>query len=391
MNKQTKAPAKAAASKAPISANFKFERAAAAMESASGSPRPRADRRAPPPSKSSDADVLSGANAFFGLLDTVHAMEEADWKPFESAEAPVEDPCNYATISEAIKNDLVRNLFSGTSASREGYLRAMTAILVPHASSNEPAAERAEAAILTTARSFSAQQIHLMKRSTQAASVTASAVRDDLKANAPATDYLGHSCQTTEAFTLFEESVENARQTARKDRRAVARGIGVALNDISRRIEHQTYAGEAVLKLLPNDGSTDEARAVLMLAEPYGLMLSNKFFELAGLALVALELGGLLDIKHLESPRAEQALDLEDAGHRLQGFAALVGWIERARALTDELKAAARNNPKLHDLLSSHGLAYGDAYWDDDESNGLRRLMTEMWTAADAIRKVGRP
>lgn len=81
--------------------------------------------------------------------------------------------------------------------------------------------------------------------------------------------------------------------------------------------------------------------------------------------------------------------DFENEGFRLQGFVALAEWIERARELTEKIEFSASHDPEFRALLKSHDLSYFDACWEEEESNGLRRLMSEIRSSAIAMQEAG--
>lgn len=108
-----------------------------------------------------------------------------------------------------------------------------------------------------------------------------------------AKDYLGHPCQVTIARQHFDEMVDQARRNAGSDGRAISRRIGRLLNDIDAKLSHLAETPDVVLELLPSDTDSDPARAVLAMAKPYGVDICNQFAELAGYALLALDVGGV--------------------------------------------------------------------------------------------------
>lgn len=111
----------------------------------------------------------------------------------------------------------------------------------------------------------------------------------------PAVDYLGHPCKIAAARIRFDEQLNEARKCANKDHRSIARLIGISINEIEDRMMQAGNGIEAALQALPNNEETDGARAILTMLQPYDIATSNKFGQLAGLVLVALEMGGLID------------------------------------------------------------------------------------------------
>lgn len=114
-------------------------------------------------------------------------------------------------------------------------------------------------------------------------------------------DYLGHPCQTTEAFEIFSDQVEAADKTAERDQRAVTRDIGRALLDLRSRIDHLGNLLTACKGLAPNDTDSDPLVAVLEAGEQYGIDCSNRYGDLAGLVLKSLELGHLFERRSSEA------------------------------------------------------------------------------------------
>ena len=108
-------------------------------------------------------------------------------------------------------------------------------------------------------------------------------------------DYLGHPCRIAEAFDRFSEPVKEARK---RDQRDVVRNIGIGLNELIERDEHTRNALELSLDLLPNSTDEDKVRALLTMAVAYDLKTADTLYRLAGLVLVALEQGKLLEAPH---------------------------------------------------------------------------------------------
>lgn len=113
-------------------------------------------------------------------------------------------------------------------------------------------------------------------------------------------DYLGHSCKTTEAFEVFSEFVRTAKRDCNGDRRAVARSVGRALLDFKTRIETLNDLMKACKQILPEDDSETLA-AVLEAGSAYSLECCNRYVDLAGLVLTALEVGGLFKPQQVDA------------------------------------------------------------------------------------------
>lgn len=108
-----------------------------------------------------------------------------------------------------------------------------------------------------------------------------------------ATNYLGLRCEVTAAFERFDYEVEQARGNTKGVPKEVARQIGMTLADLYDRIDHLTNSLEAVHQTLPKNTGNDPAVAVLMMGKSYGIDCCNRFGELIGLVLLALEQAGL--------------------------------------------------------------------------------------------------
>jgi hypothetical protein len=72
---------------------------------------------------------------------------------------------------------------------------------------------------------------------------------------------------------------------------------------------------------------------------------------------------------------SERAFDFEHIGHRVDGLLHLAQWVERARGLTSEIKAAVHRDPALRARLQDKGIPYGDCWWEDEEQNGYLELL----------------
>ena len=108
-------------------------------------------------------------------------------------------------------------------------------------------------------------------------------------------DYLGHPCQIAEAFDRFEESVENARKL---EPRALVRQIGIQLNALNDRNEHSSNALRLARDSLNNSDDAEKVQSLLALAVPFDVESCIRLQSLAGLVLVALEHGNLLEARH---------------------------------------------------------------------------------------------
>ena len=107
-------------------------------------------------------------------------------------------------------------------------------------------------------------------------------------------DYLGHPCQIAQAFDDFDDAVDEARAIAAGDRRELARKIGKALNQINKRLDCHHGALRMVGESLVDMADADGPSGVIAMADAYSLETCNKFYDLAGLVLVALEQGQLV-------------------------------------------------------------------------------------------------
>jgi hypothetical protein len=104
-----------------------------------------------------------------------------------------------------------------------------------------------------------------------------------------AVDYLGHPCDLTRARGQFAGPLEEARVLAEREPREIARQLGRQLLDLNERLSCQHEVANALLRC----DLEDEARAIVTMASPYSCETSNRLYQLAGLALFALEqLGG---------------------------------------------------------------------------------------------------
>ncbi|WP_343625400.1 hypothetical protein [Roseateles puraquae] len=81
--------------------------------------------------------------------------------------------------------------------------------------------------------------------------------------------------------------------------------------------------------------------------------------------------------------------DFEDAGERIKNLLSLAMFVERARHLTVELEAAADMNVGLQKMLKDRGIPYGDAYFQLDESLGLRALLRHAHELANEAKESG--
>jgi hypothetical protein len=111
-------------------------------------------------------------------------------------------------------------------------------------------------------------------------------------------DYLGHPCLVARAFENFTDAVDAAREDAAKEPREIARNIGKALNRINERLGHQQGALRLLGDRLANQADADGESGVIAMASQYEIETSNEFFDLAGLVLVALEQGKLVEVAH---------------------------------------------------------------------------------------------
>ena len=101
------------------------------------------------------------------------------------------------------------------------------------------------------------------------------------------TDYLGHPCKLTEARWMFSQSLDDARDL---ELRAIRRQIGMALVELSARLEAQPAALKVIEGNLAGIGDSEGANALVAMAADYGCETSNKFSEFTGLVLAILEL-----------------------------------------------------------------------------------------------------
>ena len=111
-----------------------------------------------------------------------------------------------------------------------------------------------------------------------------------------AVDYLGHPCMVTEAFDRFDEAVKEARKL--DPREEIVRQIGIRLNELTDRGEHSGNALELARDSMSNSSDEDKVLALLTMAIDYDSETANKLFQLAGLVLVALEQGKLVEVAH---------------------------------------------------------------------------------------------
>jgi hypothetical protein len=67
----------------------------------------------------------------------------------------------------------------------------------------------------------------------------------------------------------------------------------------------------------------------------------------------------------------------------------LAEWIEKARDLTETVSLAAGNDPKLEAALRARNIAFNNAEWDDNDSQGLvylhHTLQAQIRTAQEAV------
>ena len=108
-------------------------------------------------------------------------------------------------------------------------------------------------------------------------------------------DYLGHPCRIAEAFERFDEPVKDARKL---EPRALVRQIGIQLTDIQRRAEDLGAALELAHDSLNDVDEGEKVRALLAMVIPFEMGSAEKYWSLAGLVLVALEHGKLLEANH---------------------------------------------------------------------------------------------
>ena len=109
-------------------------------------------------------------------------------------------------------------------------------------------------------------------------------------------DYLGHPCRIAEAFDRFEEPVKDARKL---EPRALVRQIGIQLTELMNRTDNSGMALQLAHDTLRDDPeAAEQVQALLAIAIPFDTDSSAKYFTLAGLVLVALEHGNLLEASH---------------------------------------------------------------------------------------------
>jgi len=109
-----------------------------------------------------------------------------------------------------------------------------------------------------------------------------------------AKDYLGHPCQTTEAYEAYQGYMKEFRQDADKDQRATARQMGIRILGMQKRIDHLYNLLSAMEDLVSeHDSGSDALCALIEIGLEYAVTTSNRYCDLAGLSLVALEQGGL--------------------------------------------------------------------------------------------------
>lgn len=114
------------------------------------------------------------------------------------------------------------------------------------------------------------------------------------------TDYLGHPCALTAARELFDEPLSEARQLKSREPREIQRQIGILLNTITERRNHESDALGVLLQHMVNLNSddTDGAVGVLNMGAHYSMETDACFRRLAGLVLAALEVSPQREASH---------------------------------------------------------------------------------------------